>query len=111
MDIVIYGYSDNLDKNYVSPPLSLYPLCTVYIGYTILYKEFMHKELRFDKQILEKLVDAKFLCASLHEKLINCCRDMTPGEWKTSQKVAQMCQNVSEKYFTPVIRILPLFGL
>ena len=30
MDIVIYGYSDNLDKNYVSPPLSLYPLCTVY---------------------------------------------------------------------------------
>ena len=29
MDIVIYGYSDNLDKNYVSPPLSLYPLCTV----------------------------------------------------------------------------------
>ena len=26
---MIYGYSDNLDKNYVSPPLSLYPLCTV----------------------------------------------------------------------------------
>ena len=22
------GYSDNLDKNSVSPPLSLYPLCT-----------------------------------------------------------------------------------
>ena len=71
----------------------------------------MHKELRFDKQILEELFDAKFLCASFNVKFINCCRDMTPGEWKTSQKVAQMYQNVSEKYFTQVIRILPIFGL
>ena len=75
--------------------------------YTILYKEFMHKELRFDKQILEELFGVKFLSASFHVKMINCCRDMTPGQWKTSQ----MCQNVSEKYFTQVIRILPIFGL
>ena len=63
------------------------------IGYTILYKEFMHKELRLDKQILEELFDVKFLSASFHVKFINCCRDMTPGQWKTSQKVAQMWQN------------------
>ena len=53
----------------------------------------MHKELRFDEQILEELLDVKFLCASFLVKLINCCRDMTPGQWKTSQKVAQMWQN------------------
>ena len=53
----------------------------------------MHKELRIDKQILEEPFDVKFLSASFHVKFINCCRDMTPGEWKTSQKVAQMCQN------------------
>ena len=35
---------------------------------------------------------------------------MTPGQWKTPQKVAQMCQNVSKKYFTQVIKILPIFG-
>ena len=64
----------------------------------------MHKELRLDKQILEELFDAKFLCASFHVKFINCCRDMTPGQLKTSQKVAQMCQNISEKYFTLVIK-------
>ena len=30
MNLVIYvGYSDNLAKNPMSPPLSLYPLCTV----------------------------------------------------------------------------------
>ena len=71
----------------------------------------MHKELRLDKQILEELLDAKFLCASFHVNFINCCCDMTPGQWKKSYKVAQMCQNVSEKYFTLVIRILPIFGL
>ena len=65
----------------------------------------MYKELRFDKQILGELLDAKFLCASFNVKFINCCRDMTPGKWKTSQKVAQMCQNVFEKYFTLVIKI------
>ena len=58
----------------------------------------MHKELRLDKQILEELFDAKFLRASFLVKFINCCLDMTPGQWKTSQKVAQMCQNISEKY-------------
>ena len=71
----------------------------------------MHEELRFYKQFLEELLDAKFLCACFHVKLINCCRDMMPGQWKTSYKVAQMCQNVSEKYFTLVIGILPIFGL
>ena len=69
-------------------------------GCSILYKEFMHKELRFDKQILEELFDAKFLCASYHVKFINCCRDMTPGQWKTSQKVAQMCHKVFENIYT-----------
>ena len=39
----------------------------------------MYKELRFDEQILEELLDAKFLCASCHVKFINCCRDMTPA--------------------------------
>ena len=63
------------------------------IGYTILYKEFMYKELRIDKQILEELFDVKFLCVSFRMKFINCCRDMKPGSGKTSQKVAQMCQN------------------
>ena len=71
----------------------------------------MHKELRLDKQILEEVFDAKFLRASFHVKFINCCRDMTPGQWKTSQKMAQMCQNISEKYFTLVIKILSIFGL
>ena len=71
----------------------------------------MHKELRLDKQILEELFDVKFLYASFHVKLINCFHDMTPGQWKTSYRVAQMCQNVSEKYFTLVIGILPIFGL
>ena len=71
----------------------------------------MQEELRFDKQFLEELLDAKFLCASFHVKFINCCLDMTPGEWKPSQKVAQMCQNVSEKNFTLVIKILPIFRL
>ena len=71
----------------------------------------MHKELRFDKQILEVLFDAKFLCASFHVKLKNCCRDITLGKWKTSQKMAQMCQKVSEKYFTLVSKIPPIFGL
>ena len=52
----------------------------------------MHKELRPDKKILEEQFDGKFLCASFHVKFINCCRDMTPGQWKTSQKVARMCQ-------------------
>ena len=61
--------------------------------YTILYKEYMYKELRFDKQIIEESFDVKFLSASFHVKFINCCCDITPGEWKTSQKVAQMCQN------------------
>ena len=65
----------------------------------------MHEELRFDKQFLEQVVDAKSLCASFHVKYTNCCLDMTPGEWKPSQKVAQMCQNVSKKYFTQVINI------
>ena len=60
--------------------------------YTIVYKEFMHKELRLDKQILEEQFDVKFLSASFHVKFINCCRDITPGQWKTSYKVAQMCQ-------------------
>ena len=36
---------------------------------------------------------------------------MTPGQWKTSQKVTQMCQSVSENYFTQVIKIPPIFGL
>ena len=63
----------------------------------------MREELRFDKQFLEELLDAKFLCASFHVKFINCCRDMTPGQWKTSQKVAQMCQDMYVKYFIPVI--------
>ena len=36
---------------------------------------------------------------------------MTPGQWKTLQKVAQMCQNISEKYSTLVIKILSIFGL
>ena len=58
-----------------------------------MYKEFMHKELRIDIQILEELLDVKFLCASFHVKFINCCCDMTLGSGKTSQKVAQMCQN------------------
>ena len=71
----------------------------------------MHKELRFDKQILEELFDAKFLCASFHVKFINCCRDITPGQWKISQKVAQMCQNWSEKYLTLMIKMLPIFKL
>ena len=52
----------------------------------------MHEGLRLDKQILEKPFDVKFLSASFHVKFINCCRDMTPGQWKTSYKVAQMCQ-------------------
>ena len=52
----------------------------------------MHKELRIDKQIFGELLDAKFFCASFHVKFINCCRDMTPGQWKTAYKVAQMCQ-------------------
>ena len=63
----------------------------------------MREELRFDKQFLEELLDAKFLCASLHVKSINCCHDITPGEWKTSQKVVQMCQDMYVKYFIPVI--------
>ena len=63
----------------------------------------MHEELRFGKQFLEELLDAKFLCASFHAKFINCCLDMTPGEWKPSQKVAQMCQDMYEKYFILVI--------
>ena len=67
--------------------------------------------MKFDKQILEELLDAKLLCASFVVKFINCCRDMTPGQWKTSQKVAQMCQNVFEKYFTRVIKIPTIFGL
>ena len=58
----------------------------------------MYKELRIDKQILEELFDVKFLSASFHVKFINCCRNMTPGQWKTSQKVTQMCQSVSENY-------------
>ena len=81
------------------------------MGTLFLYKEFMHEELRFDKQIFGELLDAQFLCASFHVKFINCCRDITPGQWKTSQKVAQMCQNISEKYFTQVIKILSIFGL
>ena len=48
----------------------------------------MHKELRFDKEILEELLDAKLLCASFHVNFRNCCLDMTPGQWKTSQIVA-----------------------
>ena len=36
---------------------------------------------------------------------------MTPGQWKTPQKVAQMCQNMFKKYFTLVIKIPPIFGL
>ena len=71
----------------------------------------MYKELRNDKQILEELFDVKFLSASFHVKFINCCCDMKPGHRKTLYKVAQMCQNVSKKYFTLVIRILPIFGL
>ena len=71
----------------------------------------MHKELRFDKQILEELFDAKFLCASFHAKFIKCCRNMTPGQWKIAQKMAQMCQNMSKKYSTPVIKISPIVGL
>ena len=71
----------------------------------------MYKELRLDKQILEERFDAKFLCASFKVKFINCYRDMTPGQWKTLQKVAQMCQNVSEKYVSLVIKIPPIFGL
>ena len=63
----------------------------------------MREELRFDKQFLEELLDAKFLCASFHVKFINCCHDITPGEWKTSQKVAQMYQDMYVKYFIPVI--------
>ena len=63
----------------------------------------MREELRFDKQFLEELLDAKFLCASFHVKFINCCHDITPGEWKTSQKVAQMCQDMYIKYFIQVI--------
>ena len=63
----------------------------------------MREELRFDKQFLEEQLDAKFLCTSFHVKCINCCRDMTPGQWKTSQKVAQMCQDMYVKYFIPVI--------
>ena len=55
-------------------------------GYTILYKEFMYNELRFDKQILEELFDAKFLCASFHVKYINCCVDMTPGSGNHHKK-------------------------
>ena len=70
----------------------------------------MHKELRFNKQILEELLDAKFLSASFNVKFINCCSDMTPGQWKTSQKVAQMCQKMSEKYFTLIIKFTPIFG-
>ena len=71
----------------------------------------MHEELRIDKQFLEELLEAKFLCASLHVKFINFSRDMTPGQWKTSYKVAQMCQNISEKYLTLVIKILSILGL
>ena len=67
----------------------------------------MYRELRFDKQILEELFDVKFLCASFHVKFIIRCRDMTPGHWKTTLKVAQMCHNVSKKYFTLKIKILP----
>ena len=63
----------------------------------------MCEELRFDKQFLEELLDAKFLMASFHVKFTNCCHDITPGEWKTSQKVAQMCQDMYVKYFIPVI--------
>ena len=36
---------------------------------------------------------------------------MTPGQWKTLQKVAQMCRNVSEKYYASDLRnpkILPI---
>ena len=36
---------------------------------------------------------------------------MTPGQWKTSYKVAQMCQNVAEKYFTLVINIRPILRM
>ena len=50
----------------------------------------MYKELRFDKQILVELFDAKFLCASFHVKFINCCRDMTPGEWSAMAVIAQL---------------------
>ena len=61
-------------------------------------------------QILEEQFDAKFLCASVYVKFINCCRDMTPGQWKTSQKVAK-CVRMCTKYFTHVIKIRPIFGL
>ena len=43
MDIVIYGYSDNLDKNYVSPPLSLYPLCTVYTNFEVVVQNHLYE--------------------------------------------------------------------
>ena len=56
----------------------------------------MYKELRIDKQILEELFDAKFLCASFHVKFIDCCHNMTPVQRETSQKVAQMCLNVTK---------------
>ena len=66
--------------------------------YTIPYKEYMHKELRNDKQILEELFDAKYLCASFHVKFINCCRDMTPRSGKHHKK-RNKCVTICPKIF------------
>ena len=71
----------------------------------------MHKELRFGKQILEETFEVNFLSASCHAKFRNCCRDMTPGQWKTSYKVAQMSELVRKIFYTydqvlPNIRIV-----
>ena len=60
----------------------------------------MHKELRLDKQILEELFDAKFLRASFHVKFINCCRDMTPGQWKTSQSGTNVSEYIRKIFYT-----------
>ena len=56
----------------------------------------MYKELRIDKQILEELFGAKFLCGSYDVKFINCCRDITPEQWKTSQKWHK-CGKINQK--------------
>ena len=71
----------------------------------------MYKELRFDKQILEELFDAKFLSASFHMKFINYCCYIIDS--RGVENIIKSGTNVSElvqKYFTLIIKIFPIFG-
>ena len=65
--------------------------------YTILYKEILHKELRFDKRILEEST-ANF-CAHLLCEFINFCCDMTRGQWKNITKSGTTVSECVRKSF------------